>query len=135
MIAALLAQAAAAPAMDPLIDSLMKAGPLGVCIIGAWLLWPKVTAWRQVEIAAAKDRDAAFIAANRERDAAFLSGQRELSTAFSAANERILDRADKMHERSIAAIDHVREELSGLRADVHSLTTGTFPRQPSPAKE
>ena len=132
MIHALLAQAAA-PAMDPLIDSLMKAGPLGVCIIGAWLLWPKVTAWRQVEIAAAKDRDAAFIAANRERDAAFLSGQRELSADFARANERILDRADRAHERSIAAIDRVQEELHGLRADVHSLTTGTFPRLPSPA--
>ena len=123
MFYTLLAQAAASP-LDPLIDSLIKAGPLGVCIVGAWMLWPRVAAWRAQELAAAKDRDQAF-----------LTGQRELSTAFSQANERILDRADKMHERSIAAIDRVQEELHGLRADVHSLTTGAFPRLPAPAKE
>ena len=134
MIAALLAQAAAAP-MDPVVDSLLRAGPLGICIVGAWLLWPKIAAWRAQELQAAKERDQAFIAANRERDQAFLSGQRELSTAFAAANERILDRADRAHERAIGAIDNVREELHGLRADVHSLTTGTFPRMAPPAAE
>ena len=120
----LLAQAVADPVNSPLIDSLFKAGPLGVVVIGAWMLWPKVAAWRQVELQAAKDRDQAF-----------LTGQRELSTAFQNANERILDRADRAHERSIAAIQDVREELHGLRADVHSLTTGTFARLPQAAPE
>ena len=115
-----------APTLDPVVDSLLRAGPLGICIVGAWLLWPRIAAWRAQELTAARERDQAFLAAARERDQAFLSGQRELSAAFSSANERILDRADRAHERAISAIDNVREELHGLRADVHSLTTGTF---------
>ena len=132
MMTALLAQAAT---LDPVIDGMVKAGPLGVILVGVYLMWPKVTAWRATELQAAKERDQAFLSAARERDQSFLSGQRELSTAFAAANERILDRADRAHERAIGAIQDVREELHGLRADVHSLTTGTFPRMAPPAAE
>ena len=42
MIHALLAQAAAP--IDPVVDSLLRAGPLGICIVGLWLLWPRVAA-------------------------------------------------------------------------------------------
>ncbi len=124
--------AQATPTIDPVVDSLLRAGPLGVLLVGAWLLWPKVVAWRAAELAASKERDQAFLVAARERDQAFLSGQRELSSAFQNANERILDRADRAHERAIGAIQDVREELHGLRADVHSLTTGNFQRLPAP---
>ena len=131
MVLNLLAQATPT-AIDPMVDSLLRAGPLGVLLVGAWLLWPKVAAWRAAVLTASKERDQAFLAAARERDQAFLSGQRELSAAFANANERILDRADRAHERTIGAIQDVREELHGLRADVHSLTTGNFQRLPAP---
>lgn len=112
---ALLASAAflapMAAAVDPvavdissgLVDSLLRAGPLGAILMAVYVFWPKVMAWRADERAQ----------------------QERLVSAFTSTNERLLDRSDRANERVVAVLADVREDLHGLRGDVHALAAAT----------
>lgn len=152
MLVLVLADAAAAalPAVgDPLIDALMRGGPMGLMLAVGIVLMRQWTAWRaqeraadaardaaaaqrdQARDAAAAQRDAARDAAAAQRDAERHALLREQAATFTSANERLLDRADRQNDRTVAAVAdvsrevqaHVSREVQTLRGDVQALRT------------
>lgn len=140
MLVFVLADAAAAlPVVsDPLIDALMRGGPMGLMLAVGLVLMRQWTVWRAQERAADAARDAAAAQRDQARDAAAAQRDgerhallREMASTFTAANERLLDRADRQNERTVAAVTdvsrevqaHVSREVQTLRGDVQALRT------------
>lgn len=139
MLVLVLADAAAAlPAVgDPVIDALLRGGPMGLMLAAGIVLMRQWREWRREERAADVARDAAAAQRDAAREAA--AAQRE--TERHAALDRILDRADqqrdRQHDRVIATVTdsaretqtqvprevqaHVSREVQALRGDVQAL--------------
>lgn len=119
------AAATALPAVgDPLIDALLRGGPMGLMLAAGLVLMRQWREWRREERAADAARDAAAAQRDAAREAA--AAQRE--TERHAALDRILDRADRQTDRQtdrvIATVnDKARETQAHVSREFQAIRT------------
>lgn len=118
----------------PVVEALMKAGPLGVMVASLLLFTifglPKVKEVIEVWTTASRERAEMEATKAAERDAERHRALSDLAKSHEAAVstmvggfERSLDRLEKQHDRLDNRVESIRADVHALRADVHNIAS------------